>query len=735
MAHLDESGPKPLLCLHYDPNLVPLGRLEQLARDEGAQITQRFRHETLPIRGMDCGSCAASVEHVVAKVAGVTHVAVNYAGAKMRVEYDSTQTTCDAIVKAVNRLGYRVPQGEKQADSHAHPYSHSHEGENWLAKHSQLAFSLSSGLFLALGFFGERFFGLPAEVALALYLLAYVAGGYDLARHAIPTILSGRFDVEFLMLAGAVGAAILGEWAEGAFLLFLFSLGHALEGFALDRARGAIAALGNLSPKVARVRRGEVESEIPVEELQIGDIAIVRSGDRVAVDGVIRSGASSLDQSSITGESVPVEKAVGENVFAGSLNGDGTLEVEVTRLSHDTTLARVVQMVEEAQNQKAASQTFAERFERVFVPVVLGVVVLAAIVPPLLEIWTWKDAFLRAISTLVAASPCALALATPAAVLASIARAARGGVLIKGGVHLENLGNVRAFAFDKTGTLTRGRPEIASLFSLDGDETQVLRIAASLEVHASHPLAQAVTRRATEQNIAFAPATNEKNWPGRGVSGEIEGEMLRAGNSQFWEEAGVEIPAAIQSEIEKCGEMGQPTMIVGTESRIVGLIAFADPIREQTPATLAGLRALGAENLVMLTGDNPRVAAKMAERAGSFGFSRRFVAGAQSRGAARTDAKARRGRDGGRWRQRCARTRSGDGGHRDGRGRLGCRARNRRCRSDGRRFKPSALRGGSVEAIARYCAPEFVALAGCYRRSGAFHTVWFRATWSCGRVS
>jgi Cd2+/Zn2+-exporting ATPase len=672
-AHLDESGVRPVLCLHYDPNLVPLEKLERLARDEGAQITRQFRHETIPIGGMDCASCAASVEHVVRKVGGVTSVAVNYASAKMKVEYDSTQTNRDAIVKAVSRLGYRVPKGialpmvvnapappatghdHAGHDHHGHDHSghehpdhedhshggdhaghdhgHSHdhhghahgssfedEGGTWLQRNPEIVMSLSSGLFLAIAYFGEAFFGLPHPVAIGLYLVAYVAGGYDLARHAIPTMLSGRFDVEFLMLAGALGAAILGDWAEGAFLLFLFSLGHALEGYALDRARGAIAALGKLSPKVARVRRGDQEIEIPVEQLRIGDTSIVRPGDRVAVDGKISSGTSALDQSSITGESVPVEKEVGDGVFAGSINGDGVLEVEVTRLSNDTTLARVVQMVEEAQSQKAASQTFAERFEGIFVPIILGVVVLAAIVPPLAGWLTWDVAFLRAISTLVAASPCALALATPAAVLAGIARAARGGVLIKGGVHLENLGQIRAFAFDKTGTLTRGRPEIASIFAVDGDSDALLKLAAGLESHSSHPLAQAVVREAQEKKIAFDAVPDLQNLPGRGVSGIVNGQTLRLGNARLFEEAGIAIPSNVSAEIQKSGEMGQPTMIVGADQKVLGFIALADPIREQTPPALARLRQLGAQNLVMLTGDNSKVATKIAGTAGVTDF-------------------------------------------------------------------------------------------------------------------
>ncbi|RYG64264.1 cadmium-translocating P-type ATPase, partial [bacterium] len=674
-AHLDESGPRPVLCLHYDPNLVPLEKLERLAKDEGMQITRQFRHETIAIGGMDCASCAASVEHVVRKVKGVTSVAVNYASAKMKVEYDSTLTDREAIIKAVTRLGYRVPKGialpmivsspvapatmgghDHSGHDHAghdhgshaghdhaghdhehaghdhgghdhtgHSHGHSHssfgdEGGTWLQRNPEIVMSLSSGFFLAVGYFGEAFFGLPHALAILSYVVAYIAGGYDLARHAIPTMMSGRFDVEFLMLAGALGAAILGDWAEGAFLLFLFSLGHALEGYALDRARGAIAALGKLSPKVARVRRGGQEIEIPVEQLRIGDISIVRPGDRVAVDGKVKSGASALDQASITGESVPVEKVVGDGVFAGSINGDGSLEVEVTRLANDTTLARVVQMVEEAQSQKAASQTFAERFEGIFVPVILGVVVLAAIVPPVAGWLTWPDAFLRAISTLVAASPCALALATPAAVLAGIARAARGGVLIKGGVHLENLGQIRAFAFDKTGTLTRGRPEIASVFALDGDSNAILKLAASLETRSSHPLAQAVVREAEKQKIAFEAVPDLQNLPGRGVSGIVDGKAVRLGNARLFEEAGIALPANLTAEIQKSGEMGQPTMILGVEQTVLGFIALADPIREQTPAALAKLRELGAQNLVMLTGDNPKVATKIAGTAGVTDF-------------------------------------------------------------------------------------------------------------------
>ncbi|PQV62437.1 Cd2+/Zn2+-exporting ATPase [Abditibacterium utsteinense] len=644
LAHLEQQDGKDVLCLHYDPNLVPLEKLERLARDEGAAITGRFKHENLPVKGMDCASCAASIEAIVRKMTGVASVGVSYPTQKMKVEYDSTLTTREAIIKTVAKLGYRVPLGaplpviqsaphlqEKEHEGHDHAEhahqsaknehdGHAHDGpENasWIARNAELAQSLACGALLLLGFLGERFLRFPFAVALPIYLLAYVAGGYNLARHTIPSLLHGRFNVDFLMLAGAAGAAFLGQWAEGAFLLFLFSLGHSLEHGAMDRARDAIGALGKLTPKVARVRRGAEEIEVAVEEVRIGDVAIIRPGDRVAVEGTISKGASWLDQSPITGESVPVEKAVGDAVFAGSINGDGALEVEVTKLAQDTTLSRVLEMVEEAQSQKSPTQTFAENFERRFVPAVLIVVVLAAIVPPLAGWLSWPAAFLRAISTLVAASPCALALATPAAVLAGIAQAARNGVLIKGGVHLENLGALKAIALDKTGTLTRGKPELTDIVPAPGvSARELLQLAASVETRSNHPLALAVVRRAQAEKIALLDAGDLKNVPGRGVQSEVQGQIVRIGNAQMFEEAQITLSNELQTTLQTLSDSGKPTMIVGRNEQILGVLALADELRKETPQALQQLREMGIETLVMLTGDNERVAKTIAQTAG-----------------------------------------------------------------------------------------------------------------------
>lgn len=655
-AHVEQHDGHPILCLHYDPNLVPLERVERIARATGVEITTRFRHETLPLLGMDHGTNPSNIEQVVRAVPGVLNVAVNYPIEKMKVEYDSEVTNHDAITRAVASLGFRfgpaVPAGrsasparehedhtghDHQGHSHDEHEGHDHdhegheehgghgghshapvpEGANWFRRNPELSLSLLSGVLLAIGFIGERFLGLPHVAGIGIYVLAYVAGGLDLARHGLPSALRGKLDVDFLMLIAAVGAAVLGEWVEGALLLFLFSFGHALEHFAMDRARNAIQALGKLTPKVALVRRDGQEQEIPVAELRLGDTAIIRPGDRIAVDGKITQGRSAVDQSPITGESVPVEKVVGETVFAGAINGDGALEVEVTRLSKDTTMARVIKMVEEAQTQKSPTQSFTDNFERVFVPIILTTVVIAAVLPPLLGWLAWKVAILRALGTLVAAAPCALALATPAAVLAGIGQAARNGVLIKGGIHLENLGALEAIAMDKTGTITRGRPEVTDILPLSGmDATELLRIAAAVESRSTHPLAQAVVRRAQKENLALPSTSELQTIQGRGVQSEVNGKRVRIGNLALFEEAGITVPPDTAQSYRELGQTGKPTMLVGLGEELIGILALADELRPETPDTLLRLKALGIKSLILLTGDNARVAQVIAKSAG-----------------------------------------------------------------------------------------------------------------------
>lgn len=613
-AHVDHDNGKTVLCLHYDPNLISLDRVRRLAEESGAEVTARYRHETLRVRGMDCGDCAASIEHILSRLPGIASISVSYAAEKMRVEYDTQALHREDIIRRVRWVGYRVEAKEDPQQS-------------WIRRNSDLVLSLVSGLALAIGFVLETVLGLPRLVAIVFYLLAYVAGGYDIARHAVKAALQLRFDIDVLMVLAAVGAALLGAWAEGAFLLFLFSLGHALEHYAMDRARRAVQALGELSPKTARVRRDGQEQELPVEELLRGDTVVVRPGERIPVDGEIVEGRSAVDQSPITGESVPVEKEKGDAVLAGTVNGEGSLEVRVTKLASDTTMARVVKMVEEAQTQKSPTQRFTERFERLFVPAAIVGVAFVMIVPPLVGWLPWPEAIRRGLTVLVAASPCALAIATPSAVLSGIAQAARNGVLIKGGVYLENLGALSAIAFDKTGTITRGQPEVAAIIPLNGaDERELLRLAAAVESRSNHPLALAVVRKAAAAGLSQLPSIGElESLTGRGVRAKVNGQIVHIGNLRMFdageppepgERRPPRVPEDIASQVNLLEAEGKTTMLVHDGQRFLGILALADQLRPEARPTLQSLRRLGVKSLIMLTGDNERVAATIAGEVG-----------------------------------------------------------------------------------------------------------------------
>jgi Cd2+/Zn2+-exporting ATPase len=475
---------------------------------------------------LDCAACSASLEHILARLEGMLSVSVSYAAERIQLEYDTDRLTHAQILKRISWMGYQVEQRPVRS---------------WLQEHAELVRSLLAGLLLALGLVTEQL-PLPAAAAQALYAAAMLAGGFDAARHGLAAAWHRRFDVDLLMALAAAGAAVVGRWAEGAFLLFLFSLGHSLERHAMQRARSAIQTLGELSPRTARVRREGQERELPVEQLLRGDTVIVRPGDRIPADGVLLAGRSAVDQSPVTGESLPVELGPGDSVFAGTLNGAGALEVEVTRLDRDTTLARILTLVREAQAHKSPSQQTAERFTRRFVPLVLAVTAAAILVPPLLGWLSWQQSLLRGMTILVASSPCALAIATPSAVLSAVAQAARNGVLIKGGAHLENLGRIRAMAFDKTGTLTSGLPEITDLVPLDGSSAEeLLRVAA-----ARH---RTVFCRPGDRRRRQRPACQRK-WA---VGGDREPEPLRHRAGPDPTGAGARVGA-----VRAGGEVGHP---------------------------------------------------------------------------------------------------------------------------------------------------------------------------------
>jgi Cd2+/Zn2+-exporting ATPase len=550
---------------------------------------------------MDCSDCAKVIEHGIERMEGVLAVNVNYPLQKMRVEYDTQKINRAAIEKRVHGLGYAIPA----------------EGlRSWYQENREILFSILSGLLVAIGWLGETFFGLPVPVAIGLYIAAYIFGGWDISQHAWHALKERRFDTDLLMVTAALGAAALGEFAEGAFLLFLFSLGHALEERALDRARAAVRALADLAPKTALVKREGKEMELPVEDLQLDDLVIVRPGVRIPVDGEVLAGESAVNQAPVTGESVPVEKAPGDKVFVGTVNGEGALEVKVTKLAKDSTLSRVMQMVEEAQTQKSPTQQTVDKFERVFVPGVLIVTALVILVPPLFGV-PFRTSFLRAMTLLVAASPCALALGTPASILAGIAQAARNGVLIKGGVHLENLGRLKAIAFDKTGTITHGQPEVTDVIALGSmNEAELLALAGALENRSGHPLAQAVVRAAQAKSLQLPDAGDVESLTGQGLRSTVNGQTVLIGNPRLMDESKVAVSADAQKHVETLQTEGKTIMLVALDGQLMGVIAVADTLRADAASTMAALKRMGVQETIMLTGDNARVGQAIAKQVG-----------------------------------------------------------------------------------------------------------------------
>jgi len=598
-AHIKYDEDPPLLCLHYDPEVITLNQVERIARRAGAKISSRYHHEVIPIKGMTSTDCALVLETSFSRMDGVQSVSVSYVNQTMHIDYDSWVVSRRAIEKRIRLLGYEVPRKGIR---------------KWYQKNWELFFSVLSGVFLLIGWLGGIFLNFTPMVQNTFYIAAYFFGGYDITRHALRALRARHFDTDLLMILAALGAAILGQFGEGALLLFLFSLGHSLEERALDRARDAIRSLSEIAPKTAVVQRNGDEIEISVEQLQIDDIVIVRPGVRIPVDGEVIRGESTNDQSPITGESMPVDKAPGDKVFAGSINGEGALEVKVTKLAKDSTLARVAEMVEHAQAQKSPTQQMTERFTAWFVPFILISDFLLIIVPPLFGV-PFADSFMRAMTLLVAASPCALALGTPSAILSGIARAARKGVLIKGGVHLENLGRIDTIAFDKTGTLTKGEPEVADVIPI-GDHTadEVLTIAAALESRSAHPLAEAIVKAAQAKRLPLPEVSDTISVTGRGVQAKVGDSLTRIGNPQLFIENGIVIPTPVEKQVTQLESQGKTTMLVSLENKLIGIITVADTIRPGAKGTIAALKKLGVQNTIMLTGDNPRVAANIANQ-------------------------------------------------------------------------------------------------------------------------
>ena len=597
-GHVIREDSAARLCLHYDPQRFSVSRVRELAQAAGARIGNRYHHETLRIDGMDCPTCATVIEHALQRTDGVLEASVSYAAERLRLEFDSEKIGRPGIVRRIQALGYAVLEEGRQA--------------GWFRSHRELIFSGVAGLLLLSGWLAGLA-GAPRSLALGLLLGAYAAGGFTTLRDAWQSLRSRRFDIDTLMIVAAAGAAVLGAWEEGALLLFLFSLGHALEHMAMDRARKAIEALAELAPKTAIVQRDAVEIEVRIEELQRGDRVIVKPDQRIPADGQVASGDSAVDQAPVTGESMPVDKRPGDKVFAATVNGEGALVVEVTKLARESTLSRMVELVAEAQTQKSPTQRFTDRFERIFVPVVLVGAALLIVLPPLFG-FPFAEAFYRAMAVLVAASPCALAIATPSAVLCGIARAAQGGVLIKGGAHLENLGVLTAIAFDKTGTLTAGKPKLTDAVAVGGNEERLLTVAAAVESRSAHPLAQAVVAEAKRRGLTWRDVGEAESVTGKGVRAEFDGQKVAIGNAKLFD--GEPLPEVIQQQAMRLEGEGKTTLLVQADGQFLGVLALADTPREGMRQVLERLHRLGIRKTLMLTGDNERVGRAIADAVG-----------------------------------------------------------------------------------------------------------------------
>ncbi len=495
-------------------------------------------------------------------------------------------------------LGYQVA-GEETASG-------------WWAAYRELGFSLMAGGLLLTGWL-MSFTAVPAAVPWVAFVVAYAAGGYFALRDAWQSLRRGHLNIDTLMIVAAMGAAALGAWAEGALLLFLFSLGHALEHLAMDRARRAIEALAELAPRTALVIRDDGEVEVPVDTLAPGERVVVKPGQRIPVDGEVLAGASAVDQAPITGESMPVDKRIGDKVYTGTVNGEAALQIMVTRLAGDSTLSRMVKMVAEAGAQRSPTQRFTQNFERVFVPSVLLGAGLLIVLPPAFG-FPFAEAFYRAMAVLVAASPCALAIATPAAVLSGVARAARGGVLIKGGAHLENLGTLRAIAFDKTGTITRGEPVVTDVVPYEVADKQLLEVAAAVESRSAHPLAKAVVLEARARGLSWPEAGELESVTGKGVRAEVGGQTVQIGNFALFDAQ--EVPGGLSQQVFRLEAEGKTTMVVKAADRFLGVLALADTPRQGVGEVLRRLHDIDIQRTIMLTGDNLRVGQAIARAVG-----------------------------------------------------------------------------------------------------------------------
>ncbi len=574
----------------------------------------------LRVEGLDCAECALRLEEAAARLPGVAHAEVSFATGRMRLVAEDGDRVIPQVQDLARRMGYEVAPPTTAAEE---------AGWRGLLRHrSRLLPTALAGALLMLALV-VHLMGGPAYLRDGMLIVAALVGGWPVARAGwVALRATRRPDMNVLMTVAVLGAIAIGEYAEGGVVVFLFSVGELLEALTMDRARNAVRSLMALRPLEATRLTADGEERVPVEALAVGDRILIRPGERIPADGQIVEGRSAVDQASITGEGLPVEKGPGDEVFAGTINGPGALTVEVTRPASDSTLARMVHLVEEAQEQRAPSQRLVDRFAAVYTPAVVIGALLVATVPPLLGVGPFLAWLYRALVLLVIACPCALVISTPVAVVSGLTAAARAGILVKGGIHLEQLARVRAVAFDKTGTLTRGQPQlvggqcgnhVADRSPQEcADCLDLLAKAAAVESRSEHPLARAVVQAARELGVAerYGPAEAVESEPGRGIQGRVAGHVVKVGSHAYVHGTRADEDAFCQ-QVEAVSARGRTAVMVEDvccANRAYGVVA--DAVRPEAADVVAALKTLGVRHTVMLTGDSPAVAERIARDAG-----------------------------------------------------------------------------------------------------------------------
>ena len=580
--------------------------------------------QVFKIRGLDCAEEVAILKRELGPLAGgAENLDFDVLSGKMSVSTNNGAPSADEVCLAVGKTGMAAQRWEDHLAA-----MHAGEQAPFWEQHGRKILCWASGLMIAggtlvhaqahgwldaLGDYGEGH-AYPL-LSIYLYSMAIVSGAWFVMPKAVLAARRLRPDMNLLMVTAIIGAVILGEWFEAAAVAFLFSVALLLETWSVGRARKAIGALVNLSPTQARTRcscSGEFE-EKPVETIAIGATVQVRPGEKIPLDGVVTQGMTAVNQAPITGESVPASKEAGDDVYAGSINLEGTIEFEVTHESNDTTLARIIHMVEAAQARRAPSEQWVERFARIYTPAMMVLALAVGLVPPLLLGGAWSDWFYQALVVLVVACPCALVISTPVSIVAGLTSAAKAGVLIKGGLYLEAPASIKAIAFDKTGTITHGQPQIQAIVPLNGhSDNDLLDRAAALESHSDHPLARAILRAAGERGVRPEPVEQFQSVHGKGAEGIYEGRAFWIGSHRLLHEKGIETPEC-HDKAEELEDAGHSVVAIGNDQHVCGLISVADSVREESPKVVAALRSEGIAHIEMLTGDNEGTAAAVAE--------------------------------------------------------------------------------------------------------------------------